>query len=108
MQGKTVSAKAPAVTSFFNLNSLQKFDDDIPSPSVQNTAAASKPAIDTPVLQKSEESISSRFSTIERANETNDNTMPDRNILAILYEEISKDPREIGRASCRERVFRRV
>ena len=63
MQGKTVSAKAPAVTSFFNLNSLQKFDDDIPSPNVQNTAAASKPAIDTPVLQKSEESISSRFST---------------------------------------------
>ena len=31
---------------------------------------------------------------IERANETNDNTMPDKNILAILYEEISKDPRE--------------
>ena len=31
---------------------------------------------------------------IERANETNENTMPDRNILAILYEEISKDPRE--------------
>ena len=31
---------------------------------------------------------------IDRANETNDNTMPDRNILAILYEEISKDPRE--------------
>ena len=26
---------------------------------------------------------------IERANETNDNTMPDKNILAILYEEIS-------------------
>ena len=31
---------------------------------------------------------------IERANETNDNTMPDKNILAILYDEISKDPRE--------------
>ena len=31
---------------------------------------------------------------IERANETNDNSMPDKNILAILYEEISKDPRE--------------
>ena len=31
---------------------------------------------------------------IERANDTNDNTMPDKNILAILYEEISKDPRE--------------
>ena len=31
---------------------------------------------------------------IERANETNDNTMPDKNILAILYEEISKDPHE--------------
>ena len=32
---------------------------------------------------------------IERAkNKTNDNTMPDKNILAILYEEISKDPRE--------------
>ena len=31
---------------------------------------------------------------IERANETNDNTMSDKNILAILYEEISKDPRE--------------
>ena len=34
---------------------------------------------------------------IERANETNDNTMPDKNILAILYEEISKDPREVLR-----------
>ena len=31
---------------------------------------------------------------IERANETNDNTMPDCYIIAILYEEISKDPRE--------------
>ena len=31
---------------------------------------------------------------IERANETNDNTIPDKNILRILYEEISKDPRE--------------
>ena len=32
---------------------------------------------------------------IERANETNDNTMPDKNILAMLYEEISKDPHSI-------------
>ena len=31
---------------------------------------------------------------IERANETNDNTMPDKTFLAILYEEISRDPRE--------------
>ena len=31
---------------------------------------------------------------IERTNETNDNTMPAKNILAILYEEMSKDPRE--------------
>ena len=31
---------------------------------------------------------------IERANDTNENTMPDRNIFAIFYEEISKDPRE--------------
>ena len=31
---------------------------------------------------------------IERTNEKNDNTMPDKNILAILYEEISKNPRE--------------
>ena len=31
---------------------------------------------------------------IERANETNDNTMPDKNILAILDEEISEDSRE--------------
>ena len=31
---------------------------------------------------------------IERANDTNDNTMPDKNILAKLYEEISEDPRE--------------
>ena len=31
---------------------------------------------------------------IERANETNDNSMPDKNILAIFYEEIPKDPRE--------------
>ena len=63
---------------------------------------------------------------IERANETNDNTMPDKNILTILYEEISRDPREalritalncqeqsvpmeeIGRASCRERVLQVV
>ena len=31
---------------------------------------------------------------IERANETNDNSMLERNILAIIYEEISKDPCE--------------
>ena len=31
---------------------------------------------------------------IERANHTNDNSMPDKNIPAILYEEISKDPKE--------------
>ena len=42
---------------------------------------------------------------IERANETNDNTMSDKNILAILYEEISKDPREalrITALNCQE------
>ena len=42
---------------------------------------------------------------IERANETNNNTMPDRNILAIFYEEISKDPREalrITALNCQE------
>ena len=42
---------------------------------------------------------------IERANETNDNSMPDKNILAILYEEISKDPREalrITALNCQE------
>ena len=42
---------------------------------------------------------------IERANETNDNTMPDKNILAILYEELSKDPREalrITALNCQE------
>ena len=42
---------------------------------------------------------------IERANDTNDNTMPDKNILAILYEEISKDPREalgIAALNCQE------
>ena len=42
---------------------------------------------------------------IERANETNDNTMAHKNILAILYEEISKDPREalrITALNCRE------
>ena len=42
---------------------------------------------------------------IERANETNDNTMPDKNILAILYEEISEDPREalrITALNCQE------
>ena len=41
----------------------------------------------------------------ERVNETNDNTMPDKNILAILYEEISKDPREalkITALNCQE------
>ena len=31
---------------------------------------------------------------MERANDTNNNTMPDKNILAIFYEGISKDPRE--------------
>ena len=31
---------------------------------------------------------------IEIANDKNDNKMPDKNILAIFYEEISKDPRE--------------
>ena len=36
---------------------------------------------------------------IERANDTNDNSMPDKNILAILYEEISKDPREALRVT---------
>ena len=30
--------------------------------------------------------------SIERVIETNDNTMPDKNILAILYEEIIKRP----------------
>ena len=42
---------------------------------------------------------------IKRANETNDNTMPDKNILAIFYEEISKDPREalrITALNCQE------
>ena len=42
---------------------------------------------------------------IERANETNDNTMPDKNILVILYEEISKDPGEalrITALNCQE------
>ena len=42
---------------------------------------------------------------IERANEINDNTMPDKNILEILYEKISKDPREalrITALNCQE------
>ena len=42
---------------------------------------------------------------IERANETNNNTMVDKNILAILYEEISTDPREalrITALNCQE------
>ena len=42
---------------------------------------------------------------IERATETNDNSMPDKNLLAILYEEISKDPREalrITALNCQE------
>ena len=46
---------------------------------------------------------------IERANETNDNTMPDRNILAIFYEEIPKDPREalrITALNCQEQQLR--
>ena len=34
---------------------------------------------------------------IERANDTNDNTMPDKNISATFYEEISKDPRRAFR-----------
>ena len=41
----------------------------------------------------------------ERANDTNENTIPDRSILAIFYEEISKDPREalrITALSCQE------
>ena len=42
---------------------------------------------------------------IERANETNDNTMPDKNILAILYEEISKDPREASRITASSDLF---
>ena len=39
------------------------------------------------------------------AHKTSDNTMPDKNILAILYQEISKDPREalrITALNCRE------
>ena len=42
---------------------------------------------------------------IERANDTNDNSMPDKNILSIIYEEISKDPREalqITALNCQE------
>ena len=42
---------------------------------------------------------------IERANETNDNTMPDRIIIAIFYEEISRDPHEalrITALNCQE------
>ena len=42
---------------------------------------------------------------IERANETNDNSMPERNILAIFYKEISKDPQEalrITALNCQE------
>ena len=31
---------------------------------------------------------------MEKSNDTNDNTMPSKKILAILYEEKSKDPRE--------------
>ena len=45
---------------------------------------------------------------IERANETNDNTMPDKNILAILYGENSKDPREalrITALNCQDEVL---
>ena len=38
---------------------------------------------------------------IERANDTNDNTKPEKNISAILYEEISKDPREALRITSR-------
>ena len=42
---------------------------------------------------------------IERANDTNDNTMPNQNKLAIFYEEISEDPREalrITALNCQE------
>ena len=42
---------------------------------------------------------------MERANDTNNNTMPDKNILAIFYEGISKDPREalrITALNCQE------
>ena len=45
---------------------------------------------------------------IERANEKNDNSMPDKNILAILYEEISKDPREALRIIALNRQEQRV
>ena len=47
----------------------------------------------------------------ERANETNDNSIPERNILAILYEEISKDPREALRVTalnCQEQQIGRA
>ena len=43
--------------------------------------------------------------TTIQCQETNDNTMPDKNILAMLYEEISKDPREalrITALNCQE------
>ena len=49
--------------------------------------------------------VHNQLVVIERANETNDNTMPDKNILAILFEEISKDPREalrIKALNCQE------
>ena len=42
---------------------------------------------------------------IEIANDTNNNSMSDKNILAILYEKISKDPREalrITALNCQE------
>ena len=42
---------------------------------------------------------------IVRANDTNDISMPDKNILATIYEEISKDPREalrITALNCQE------
>ena len=42
---------------------------------------------------------------LEGANDTNDNSMPDKNILAMLYEEISKDSREalrITALNCQE------
>ena len=45
---------------------------------------------------------------IEIANETNDNSMPERNVLAIFYEEISKDPREalrITAPNCQEQNY---
>ena len=41
---------------------------------------------------------------IERANNTNINTMLDKNILAISYEKITKDPREALRSTALNRL----